>query len=115
MKKGRNDIVPGFTTEKTALEKSRQQNGVVLESRDGNDNSQRVVHGFTTETTTFRDSQQRRHQTKKQNGLELNIIYLIMTEFCEQGQKTHRCLGCATGGSGEVGIGEHSSWGGLTT
>lgn len=24
-------------------------------------------------------------------------------------------LGCATGGSGEVGIGEHSSWGGLTT
>ncbi|GMN25730.1 hypothetical protein TIFTF001_051462 [Ficus carica] len=31
------------------------------------------------------------------------------------GQKPHRCLGCATGGSGEVGIGEHSSWGGLTT
>jgi hypothetical protein len=32
-----------------------------------------------------------------------------------QGQRTHRCLGCATGGFGEVGIGEHSSWGGLTT
>ncbi|MFS7980189.1 hypothetical protein Hanom_Chr10g00936461 [Helianthus anomalus] len=32
-----------------------------------------------------------------------------------QGQRTRRCLGCATGGSGEVGIGEHSSWGGLTT
>jgi hypothetical protein len=32
-----------------------------------------------------------------------------------RGQRTRRCLGCATGGSGEVGIGEHSSWGGLTT
>ncbi|CAN4087048.1 unnamed protein product [Withania somnifera] len=32
-----------------------------------------------------------------------------------QGQRTRRCLGCATGSSGEVGIGEHSSWGGLTT
>ncbi|KAL1831495.1 hypothetical protein ACET3Z_001146 [Daucus carota] len=31
------------------------------------------------------------------------------------GQRTRRCLGYATGGSGEVGIGEHSSWGGLTT
>ncbi|CAN4117914.1 unnamed protein product [Withania somnifera] len=31
------------------------------------------------------------------------------------GQRTRRCLGCATGSSGEVGIGEHSSWGGLTT
>ncbi|KAK5769969.1 hypothetical protein PVK06_050054 [Gossypium arboreum] len=31
------------------------------------------------------------------------------------GQRTPCRLGCATGGSGEVGIGEHSSWGGLTT
>ncbi|GFP87790.1 hypothetical protein PHJA_000922700 [Phtheirospermum japonicum] len=29
--------------------------------------------------------------------------------------ETRRCLGCATGSSGEVGIGEHSSWGELTT
>ncbi|KAL5697130.1 hypothetical protein ACHQM5_031017 [Ranunculus cassubicifolius] len=35
-----------------------------------------------------------------------------------QGQRTRPWLGCQagdTGGSGEVGIGEHSSWGGLTT
>nr|GEY16593.1 ribonuclease H protein [Tanacetum cinerariifolium] len=30
------------------------------------------------------------------------------------GQRTRRCLGCATGGSGEVEIGENSSWVGLT-
>ncbi|MCD9638756.1 hypothetical protein HAX54_022906 [Datura stramonium] len=31
----------------------------------------------------------------------------------DQGAEPNRCLGCATGSSGEVGI-EHSSWGGLT-
>ncbi|MCD9641184.1 hypothetical protein HAX54_027145 [Datura stramonium] len=28
-----------------------------------------------------------------------------------RGREPCRCLGCATGSSGEVGIGEHSSWG----
>ncbi|AES86353.1 hypothetical protein MTR_4g006070 [Medicago truncatula] len=36
--------------------------------------------------------------------------YRTMNEV--KGQRTHRCFGCDTGGSGEVGIGEHSSWGG---
>nr|GEW04295.1 DNA-directed RNA polymerases IV and V subunit 2-like [Tanacetum cinerariifolium] len=31
------------------------------------------------------------------------------------GQRTRRCLGCATGGYGEIEIGEYSSWGGITT
>ncbi|XP_020592059.1 uncharacterized protein LOC110032695 [Phalaenopsis equestris] len=53
-------------------------------------------------------------------GSSRRDLILDSQDFCRsipapQGQRTRRCLGCATGGSGEVGIGEHSSWGGLTT
>ncbi|KAI5342593.1 hypothetical protein L3X38_010468 [Prunus dulcis] len=47
------------------------------------------------------------------NGSSSRDLLLNSQNFCRStppGQKTHRCLGCATGGSGEVGIGEHSSW-----
>ena len=52
------------------------------------------------------------------NGSSRRDLLLNSQNFCRsipEGQRTRRCLGCATGGSGEVGIGEHSSWGGLTT
>ena len=45
-------------------------------------------------------------------------LLLNSQNFCRsipEGQRTRRCLGCATRGFGEVEIGEHSSWGGLTT
>nr|VDD65922.1 unnamed protein product [Brassica oleracea] len=52
------------------------------------------------------------------NGSSRRDLLLNSQNFCPpspQGRRTRCCLGCATGGSGEVGIGEHSSWGGLTT
>ena len=52
------------------------------------------------------------------NGSSRRDLLLNSQNFCRsilKGQRTRRYLGCATGGSGEVGIGEHSSWGGLTT
>ena len=52
------------------------------------------------------------------NGSSRHDLLLNSQNFCRsipEGQRTRRCLDCATEGSGEVGIGEHSSWGGLTT
>jgi len=54
------------------------------------------------------------------NGSSRRDLLLNSQNFCRSipagaGQRTRRCLGCATGSSGEVEIGEHSSWGGLTT
>lgn len=47
------------------------------------------------------------------NGSSRRDLLLNSQNFCRsippQGQRTRRCLGCATGGSGEVEIGEHSS------
>uniref|UniRef100_A0A8S0WMA9 Uncharacterized protein n=1 Tax=Spirodela intermedia TaxID=51605 RepID=A0A8S0WMA9_SPIIN len=48
------------------------------------------------------------------NGSSCRDLILDSQYFCHSipaGQRTRRCLGYATGGSGEVGIGEHSSWG----
>ncbi|KAK9082535.1 hypothetical protein Syun_031839 [Stephania yunnanensis] len=52
------------------------------------------------------------------NGSSRRDLLLDSQNFCRSipaGAFCRRCLGCATGESGEVGIGEHSSWGGLTT
>ncbi|KAI6687247.1 hypothetical protein NL676_024075 [Syzygium grande] len=43
------------------------------------------------------------------------ILFLENIQKHVWGQKTHHYLSCATGGSREVRIGEHLSWGGLTT
>ena len=46
-----------------------------------------------------------------------DLICILKTSVAppRRGQRTRRFLGSATVGSGEVRIGEHSSWGGLTT
>lgn len=46
-----------------------------------------------------------------------DLICILKTSVAppRRGQRTRCCLGSATGGSGKVRIGEHSSWGGLTT
>ena len=46
-----------------------------------------------------------------------DLICILKTSVAppQRGQRTRRRLGSATGGSGEVRIGEHSSWGGFTT
>ena len=52
------------------------------------------------------------------NGSSRRDLLLNSQNFCRSipaGAENPSLLGCATGGSGEVGIGEHSSWGGLTT
>ncbi|TKY57167.1 hypothetical protein E2542_SST21613 [Spatholobus suberectus] len=41
------------------------------------------------------------------------LLGSLLGQLCGP-MKTHHCFGCATRGSGQVGIREYSSWGGFT-